>query len=105
MFDCLKSEMTSTQAVSEALFDNCEDYQNIQNSSCKVKILLDVNHHHPTITITINITITMTITIPPQSQSPLTCHLQPKLSNSSPGSVAVAALLTCIVTWTDQQKI
>ena len=24
------------QAVSEALFDNCEDYQNIQNSSCKV---------------------------------------------------------------------
>ena len=25
------------QAVSEALFDNCEDYQNIQNSSCKVE--------------------------------------------------------------------
>ena len=71
MFDCLKSEMTSTQAVSEALFDNCEDYQNIQNSSCKVKILLDVKDH-PTITITINITITMTITICPQSQSPLT---------------------------------
>ena len=71
VFDCLKSEMTSTQAVSEALFDNCEDYQNIQNSSCKVKILLDVNDH-PTITIIINITITMTITIPPQSQSPLT---------------------------------
>ena len=68
MCDCLKSEMTSTQAVSEALFDNCEDYQNIQNSSCKVKILLDVNDLTITITITINITITLT----PPSQSPLT---------------------------------
>ena len=29
------------------------------------------------------------------------CHLQPKLSNSSPGSIAVAALLT----WSNQQTL
>ena len=34
----IQKSSRSSQAVSEALFDNCEDYQNIQNSSCKVKI-------------------------------------------------------------------
>jgi len=31
----MEQDVPSLQAVSEALFDNCEDYQNIQNSSCK----------------------------------------------------------------------
>ena len=53
------------------------------------------HHHLPTITITID----------NHHWLDPCCHLQPKLSNSSPGSVAVAALLTCIVTWTDQQNI
>jgi len=32
----MEQDVPSLQAVSEALFDNCEDYQNIQNSSCKL---------------------------------------------------------------------
>ena len=51
------------------------------------------HHHLPTITITID----------NHHWLDPCCHLQPKLSNSSPGPVAVAALLTCIVTWNDQQ--
>ena len=50
-----------------------------------------------------SITITPTITITNENHHWLNscCHLQPKLSNSSPGSIAVAALLT----WSNQQTL
>ena len=50
-----------------------------------------------------SITITPTITITNENHHWLysCCHLQPKLSNSSPGSIAVAALLT----WSNQQTL
>ena len=82
------------QAVSEALFDNCEDYQNIQNSSCKVGTTssMDIIFTNAMLTSSL-IDITSSMDIITTIDVDIITH-QHHLSNSSPGSVAVASLLT-----------